>query len=73
MRAATDDRQRHDGRRRRVLAGIVALTPAGRAVLNGKADRVRHSGIDRWLGGVHVHGRGPVWRRSARTAALVHV
>ena len=55
-----------------VLAGTVALTPAGRAVLNGKADRVRHSGIDRWLGGVHVHGRGPVWRRSARTAALVH-
>lgn len=55
------------------LATTVALTSAGRAVLNGKADRVRHSGIDRWLGGVHVHGRGPVWRRSARTAALVHV
>ena len=55
------------------LGGSIALTPAGRAVLNGQADRVRQSGIDRWLGGVHVHGRGPVWRRSAGTAALVHV
>ena len=53
-------------------AGAIALTPAGRAVLNGEADRVRQSGIDRWLGGVHLAGRGPLWRWSPRSGSLVH-
>ncbi len=52
---------------------IIALTAAGRAVLGGEADRVRQSGIDRWLGGVHLHGRGPLWRWSERSRGLVCV
>jgi len=45
-------------------AGTMALTPAGRDVLRGEADRVKLCGIDRWLGGVHVHGNGRAWRWS---------
>jgi len=37
------------------------LTPAGREILAG-ADFVARYGIDRWLGGVRLTGRGPVWR-----------
>lgn len=42
--------------------GRVSLTETGRAVLAGKADRVSRCGLDRWLGGVHLEGPGPVWR-----------
>ena len=38
------------------------LTATGRDVLGGAADHVALHGIDRWIGGVHLHGRGPVWR-----------
>jgi hypothetical protein len=51
--------------------GTFALTDAGRDVLRGSADRVQMCGIDRWLGGVHLQGRGPVWRWSASQGALV--
>jgi hypothetical protein len=47
---------------RSMTAGSFELTGAGRDVLAGAADRVRLCGIDRWLGGVHLHGRGPLWR-----------
>jgi len=40
----------------------VELTDAGRAVLEGSADRVRLNGIDRWLGGVHLQGHESPWR-----------
>ena len=40
----------------------VALTDAGRAVLEGREDRVRLNGIDRWLGGVHLQGSEAAWR-----------
>jgi RNA polymerase sigma factor (sigma-70 family) len=43
------------------LNRTVAVTDAGREVLAGTRDRVA-CGIDRWLGGVHLHGRGDVWR-----------
>ena len=43
----------------------VSLTDAGREVLEGRADRVRLCGIDRWLGGVQLAGTGPVWRWDA--------
>lgn len=43
----------------------VALTAAGREVLEGRADRVRLCGIERWLGGVQLSGHGPVWRWDA--------
>lgn len=40
----------------------VVLTDDGRRVLSGELDRVRTCGIARWLGGVELTGRGPVWR-----------
>lgn len=39
-----------------------AITGLGREVLSGRADAVVLRGIDRWLGGVHLVGRGPLWR-----------
>jgi hypothetical protein len=40
----------------------LALTEDGVRVLEGTLDRVRACGIERWLGGVQLSGRGPVWR-----------
>src|SRR5262245_55564535 len=40
----------------------LALTEDGALVLAGRLDRVRASGIERWLGGVQLTGTGPVWR-----------
>jgi hypothetical protein len=37
-------------------------TPAGRRVLRGEADHVALNGIDRWVGGVHLHGPEARWR-----------
>jgi hypothetical protein len=37
-------------------------TPAGRRVLRGEADHVALNGIDRWIGGVHLHGEVARWR-----------
>jgi hypothetical protein len=51
------------------LHGEIELTGAGREVLDG-ADRVVRYGIDRWLGGVHLSGRGPLWRWDARRGCL---
>jgi hypothetical protein len=54
------------------LEDSVALTDDGLRVLEGHADRVRVCGIDRWLGGVHLSGKGPIWRwdESARRIRL---
>ena len=49
----------------------VGVTPAGRDVLAGRADRIALNGIDRWMGGVHLTPARP-WRRlpgSARPAS----
>jgi hypothetical protein len=43
------------------------LTAAGRAVLDGRADRVELRGVDRWLGGVHVDG---TWRWDPERSVL---
>lgn len=43
-------------------ANVLELTPLGRKVLSGDADRVTESGIDRHLGGVHLQGREVRWR-----------
>ena len=43
------------------LNRTVAVTEAGREVLAGRRDRVA-CGIDRWLGGVHLHDGGDIWR-----------
>lgn len=44
-----------------LLHGDRSLADAGRAVLAGQADRVDACGIDRWLGGMHLHA-GSLWR-----------
>ena len=50
------------GSGRESLQGSVTLTELGRAVLAGERDRVETCGIDRWLGGVHLHGDADPWR-----------
>jgi hypothetical protein len=49
------------------------LTPAGERVLAGESDARQLNGIDRWLGGVHLQGRGPVWRWHQARGTVVHV
>jgi hypothetical protein len=51
--------------------GTLSLTDTGRAALQGGFDRVRRCGLDRWLGGVHLQGNGPLWRWDADRHALV--
>jgi hypothetical protein len=50
--------------------GAVAISDTGHAVLAGDADRVRLRGIDRWFGGVHLQGSGPVWRWDDRQKSV---
>jgi hypothetical protein len=40
----------------------LTLTPDGRDVLEGRADRVRLCGFDRWMGGVYLRGHEVPWR-----------
>jgi hypothetical protein len=47
------------------------LTPVGRAVLAGQADAVRLNGLDRWLGGTHLHGAAPAWRYDPRLETVI--
>jgi hypothetical protein len=48
----------------------IALTPTGREVLAGQDDWVRIRGIDRWFGGVHLHGSEAAWRWDAAAGRL---
>ncbi len=66
-------RQRTSAREARAALSMddeLTLTDDGRRVLAGDADRVSVCGIDRWLGGTHLRGRGPVWRWHDRTGIL---
>jgi hypothetical protein len=47
------------------------VTPLGRQALAGAIDRVHEAGIDTWHGGVHLAGKGPVWRWSSADRKLV--
>jgi hypothetical protein len=47
------------------------VTPTGHTVLSGNADWIHLAGIDRWLGGVHLHGPEAQWRRSRQDGRLV--
>jgi uncharacterized protein DUF1835 len=49
------------------------LTDAGASVLRGEADQVELNGIDRWVGGVHLHGRDIRWRWDEGIEATVAV
>jgi len=47
------------------------LTTAGHLVLRGEADHVAQSGIDRWIGGVHLAGDDARWRWDEGTESIV--
>lgn len=49
----------------------VTATPTGRQALAGALDRVHEHGIDEWRGGVHLAGKGPVWRWDSAQRKLV--
>ena len=57
---------------RGALTGAVELTPTGREVLAGRADRVEECGLERWLGGVHLAAPGPLWRWDRAHERFVH-
>lgn len=54
-----------------VQALAPTVTPLGRQALAGAIDRVHEAGIDLWHGGVHLQGRGPVWRWSSSERKLI--
>lgn len=47
------------------------LTDAGRRALQGEWDTVEAGHLDLWLGGVHLHPAGPVWRWDEQRSALL--
>jgi hypothetical protein len=49
----------------------VALTDAGRRVLDGVEDQMALNGVDRWIGGVHLVGREVPWRWDDGVEAVV--
>jgi hypothetical protein len=52
----------------------LVLTEEGRNALVGQADWIKSkSGIDRWLGGVHLQGQEAAWRWDSKRATLVQV
>ena len=54
-----------------VTAGTVLRpTVAGRRVLWGEADHVALNGVDRWIGGVHLHGEAARWRWDEGTESI---
>ena len=54
-----------------VAAGTrLRVTEAGRRVLAADADHVALNGIDRWVGGVHLHGDTARWRWDEGTEAI---
>lgn len=46
------------------------LTAVGRLVLEGREDATRLNGVNRWVGGVHLHGHEPGWRWDAAARKL---
>jgi hypothetical protein len=51
----------------------ISLTSTGQQVLAGQADHIETNGIDRWIGGVHLHGQHVPWRWDDGTEAIVPV
>jgi Domain of unknown function (DUF1835) len=54
-----------------LAATELAITPLGRQALAGAVDIVAEVGVDRWRGGVHLLGRGPVWRWESSSRRLL--
>ncbi|MED7922978.1 DUF1835 domain-containing protein [Nonomuraea sp. LP-02] len=46
------------------------LTETGARVLAGQADQVTLNGVDRWIGGVHLHGHQVPWRWNEATETV---
>ena len=59
-----------DSLRRCAFVEGTAITALGRQALAGAIDRVTEVGIDDWRGGVHLVGKGPVWRWESRERKL---
>jgi hypothetical protein len=51
----------------------VRLTSTGARVLAGDADQIALNGIDRWIGGVHLHGHHVPWRWDDGTETIVRI
>ena len=49
----------------------LALTKVGRRVLKGKDDAVSLNGIDRWIGGVRLHGKSVRWRWDGKARSVI--
>ncbi|RTE00179.1 DUF1835 domain-containing protein [Paenibacillus whitsoniae] len=47
------------------------LTKLGREVLEGRLDNIQLNGIDDWIGGVRMFGKGEIWRRNSLDNRLV--
>jgi hypothetical protein len=50
---------------------IASVTARGREAHAGANDRVHECAIDHWRGGVHLAGKGPVWRWSSAERKLI--
>jgi hypothetical protein len=50
-------------------SGTLRLTRAGEDALDGRADRVRLRGLERWYGGVRLTG-GNIWRWNPEVALI---
>jgi hypothetical protein len=55
----------------RIPKATMTITDRGRAVVDGKLDRVATYGIDRWFGGVHLTSDGVGWRWSDAEQRIV--
>lgn len=53
------------------VASGYEILPLGRQALAGAVDVVAEVGVDRWRGGVHLSGRGPVWRWDSASRRLL--
>lgn len=51
-------------------ATSLRLTDTGARVLAGEEDHVVLNGINRWIGGVHLHGHHPPWRWNDATETI---
>jgi hypothetical protein len=56
---------------RSIREGMLSMTEAGQAVLDGRADRIALCGVDRWIGGVHLQAGDRLWRWDRQAAQLV--
>jgi hypothetical protein len=46
------------------------ITDMGAGVLAGQEDHITRNGIDRWIGGVHLHGHEIAWRFDEGTETI---